>query len=84
MRRTAGSSASETRLGILAMRFRGTKDEEERKDIAKEYSRTVRKLIKSGKWNDIPALEDQLPDECMPEFVKHWLTPPVERAERTG
>lgn len=80
MRRSRSESApSEKQLGILAMRFRGTRDEKERCAIAESYARIVEGLIGIGTWNEIPALEDQLPDECMPEaFFQHWsLTPPA-------
>ena len=60
-------------LGVLAMQFRGTKDEAERRAIAETYSRTVNQLIKSRKWRDIPPLEDQLPDDWMPKaFFEYW------------
>jgi hypothetical protein len=39
----------EKRLGILAMRFRCTKDEAERRRIATDYSRAVTRLINSRK-----------------------------------
>jgi len=60
-------------LGILAARFRGTRDEAQRDAIAEAYSRAVTELIKSGKWRRIPPLEDQLPDERLPKaFFQHW------------
>jgi hypothetical protein len=71
-------------LGILAMQFRGTRDEAERTCIAQAYSQAVAELIASNKWRSIPPLEDQLPDEWMPEaFFEYWsLSPPPRRAER--
>jgi hypothetical protein len=60
-------------LGILAMKFRGTRDAAQRRVIAGQYADTVRKLIKSGKWTEMPAPEDQLPDDDMPkEFFEFW------------
>ena len=73
-------------LSILAMQFRGTKDEAERIAIARAYSQAVDQLIAGKKWRLIPPLEDQLPDEWMPEtFFEHWsLSPPPRRAGRKG
>jgi hypothetical protein len=60
-------------LGRLAMQFRGTRNEEIRREIANEYSRTVQRLIGTGRWDEMPAFEDQLPDEWMPaEFFEYW------------
>jgi hypothetical protein len=88
MKRTGHERATpEKQLGILAMRFRGTRIEAERQQVADDYARTVTKLIKRKKgWDEIPSLEDQLPDEWMPEeFFEHWkLTPPNHRAGRAG
>jgi hypothetical protein len=56
----------EERLGVLAMRFRSTKGKAKRRAIAKDYSQTVDRLIRSGNWREMPAPEDQLPDEFMP------------------
>jgi hypothetical protein len=65
----------EALLGVLAMRFRGTHDSRERKAIGAEYAKTVKKLIKGGNWNEMPAPEDQLPDDAMPkEFFEFWST----------
>jgi hypothetical protein len=71
-------------LGVLAMRFRGTRDEAERTSIARAYSEAVAELIASEKWRRIPPLEDQLPDEWMPEaFFDYWsLGPPPGRPGR--
>jgi hypothetical protein len=61
-------------LGVLAMRFRGTRRDAERRDIANDYSRTVDRLIHSGRWQEMPASEDQLPDDWMPRaFFDYWL-----------
>lgn len=66
----------EERLGSLAMQFRGTRCEEERQEIAKEYAQTVERLIHSGQWHEMPPLEDQLPDDWMPAaFFEYWLRP---------
>jgi hypothetical protein len=64
----------EERLGGLAMKFRGTRRDVERRDIAKDYSETVDRLIHSGRWHYMPPLEDQLPDDWMPSaFFTYWL-----------
>ena len=64
----------EERLGGLAMRFRGTRVEAERRDIAEDYSQTVERLIHSGRWHEVPPPEDQLPDDWMPKaFFDYWL-----------
>jgi hypothetical protein len=64
----------EERLGGLAMQFRGTRVDEERRRIAQDYSQTVGRLIRSGHWHEMPAPEDQLPDAWMPsEFFEYWL-----------
>jgi hypothetical protein len=66
----------EERLGGLAMRFRGTRLDTERRDIAKDYSQTVERLIHSGRWHDMPPPEGQLPHVWMPpEFFEYWLRP---------
>jgi hypothetical protein len=63
----------EERLGGLAMRFRGTRREEERQDIAADYAHTVERLIRSGRWHEMPPPEDQLPDDWMPAaFFEYW------------
>ena len=60
-------------LGVLAMRFRRTRDEAARRAIAVEYAREVQRLIETGTWSEAPAFEDQLPDEWMPEaFFAYW------------
>lgn len=68
----------ETHLGLLAMRYRSTRDEAERERIVADYRQVVEKLIarKSKKWEDMPAFEDMLPDERMPEaFFTFWSIP---------
>jgi hypothetical protein len=57
----------EERLGGLAMKFRGTRREAERRDIAKDYTQTMERLIHSGRCHDMPPPEDQLPDDWMPQ-----------------
>jgi hypothetical protein len=76
----------EKQLRILAREFRGTSDDRERDEIAQKYADAVTDLIKSGTWNRIPPLEDQLPDERMPDrFFQHWsLQPPDRTARQTG
>lgn len=60
-------------LGKLAMDFRGTDDEDKREMIAEDYANAVEYLIARGDWREIPPLEDQLPDEYMPEsFNRYW------------
>jgi hypothetical protein len=62
------------RLGILAMKFRAARRDSERRDIAKEYSQAVERLINSGCWQEMPLFEDQLPDDWMPQaFFDYWL-----------
>jgi len=63
----------EEHLGELAMKFRGTRRDAERRDIASDYSNTVDRLIQSGGWREMPAPEDQLPDASMPKaFFEYW------------
>lgn len=71
----------EKQLCILAREFRGTRDEQQRAAIAREYAKAVNRLIKSKGWDEIPPLEDQLPDEWMPDaFFTYWsLRPPLRR-----
>ena len=60
-------------LGVLARRFRRTRDETARRAIAAEYAQEVQRLIETGNWSEAPAFEDQLPDEWMPEaFFAYW------------
>jgi hypothetical protein len=72
---------SEQLLCMLAREFRGTRDQQKRAAIAAEYAKLVKRLIKSKSWEEIPPLEDQLPDEWMPDaFFTHWsLRPPIRR-----
>jgi hypothetical protein len=76
----------EKQLCILAREFRATRDEQERAAIAGKYAEAVTQLINSKKWKRIPTLEDQLPDEWMPEqFFEFWsLRPPIRRTGRAG
>jgi hypothetical protein len=68
-----GMPKDEERLGELAMKFRGTRHQAERRTIAADYSRTVERLIQSGDWGEMPAPEDQLPDDWMPRaFFEYW------------
>jgi hypothetical protein len=37
------------------------------------FAKVVTQLIESGKWREIPSLEDQFPDDRMPRaFFEHW------------
>ena len=66
----------ETQLGLLAMRFRSTRDESERNKVAADYERVVDQLIARGTWEEMPTFEDMLPDERMPQaFFKFWSIP---------
>lgn len=61
------------RLGELAMSFRGTRNDDERRAIANDYGQTVERLIQSGNWQEVPSFEDQLPDHWMPQtFYDYW------------
>ena len=63
----------EGRVGGLAMQFRGSRREEERRGIAKDYGETVERLIHSGRRHEMPLPEDQLPDDWMPQaFFAYW------------
>lgn len=68
----------EQELALLAMEFRGNKDEESRKSVTAKYAKVVSQLVKSGKWKYMPTMEEQLPDEYLPdEFFTYWeLTNP--------
>jgi hypothetical protein len=60
-------------LGALAMEFRGSQTDRERRAIADDYAATVDRLIRTGNWDEMPAMEDQLPDEWMPHsFHEFW------------
>src|SRR5690349_15734362 len=66
----------EDQLGLLAMRFRSTRDESLRKAAADSYANVVRRLIDSGKWRDMPTFEEMLPGEQMPPvFFIFWSIP---------
>ena len=68
--------ALETQLGLLAMRFRSSRDEAERHKVAAVYEHVVDQLIASGKWEEMPSFEDMLPDDRMPAaFFKFWSIP---------
>lgn len=70
------SNVDEERLGELAMRFRGTRNVKERQTIADDYADTVKRLIHSRAWREIPGPEDQLPDQWMPDtFFEYWSRP---------
>ncbi len=57
----------------LACRFRGTRDEAERRAIAAEYAAVVDRLIQTGTWDEVPSPEDQLPEEYMSKaFMDYW------------
>ncbi len=61
-------------LGRLAMKFRGTRIDADRREIARDYAEAVDRLIASGSWSEMPAFEDQLPDDWMPEaFFGYWM-----------
>lgn len=76
------TTRSEQELGILAMKFRGTRDESERSCIEKQYAEVIGRLIRSGAWSEIPLPEDQLPDARMPlAFYQHWSLPVPEGIE---
>ena len=71
-------STDEEALGHLAMRFRDLNSrvrnmQNEIGIIEQDYAITVDRLIKSGKWEEMPPPEDQLPHEHMPEsFWQYW------------
>jgi len=61
-------------LGILAIKFRATRPDTERQSIARDYSQAVERLMNSGCWQEMPAFDDQLPDDWMPRaFFDYWL-----------
>ena len=47
-------------LGLLAMRFRGTRDESVRNAVATEYTELVQKLIAGGKWK-VVFIQEHIP-----------------------
>jgi hypothetical protein len=63
----------ERRLSSLARQFRNTYSDDERRHVAAEYANVVMRLISSDQWDEIPAPEDQLPNEWMPNsFLSYW------------
>jgi hypothetical protein len=61
------------RLGWLAMKFRATRRDVDRRAVAEDYSQTVDRLIQGGNWQEVPPPEDQLPDDWMPPaFFAYW------------
>ena len=60
-------------LGMLACQFRGTRDIAARGEIAKKYAEAVDRLIGTGHWEEMPSLEDMLPDEYMPASFYEFL-----------
>jgi hypothetical protein len=63
----------EEQLSQLAMKFRGTRLEADRRKIASDYGDTVNRLIASAKWQQMPPSEDQLPEVWMPKaFFEYW------------
>jgi hypothetical protein len=60
-------------LGALAMQFRSTRDPGKRDEIAKTYAQVVERLIRTGHWEEMPSLEDMLPDEYMPASFFEFL-----------
>jgi hypothetical protein len=60
-------------LRNLAYEFRGTDDASRRKDIKDDYALTVRRLVASGRWTEMPSPEEQLPSELMPEAYYDFL-----------
>jgi len=75
----------ETQLGILAMQFRGTRDEAKRAEVAAAYQQVVVQLIDSGKWKEMPTFEDMLPDDRMPEaFFDFWSIPSPHHQDGRG
>lgn len=76
----------ETELGLLAMQFRGTRDESVRDVVTAAYERVVNELIASGQWDEMPVFEDMLPDERMPEaFFDFWSIPcPCNTSRKKG
>ena len=65
--------SDENHLGELAMKFRGVRQQADREAIANDYAQTVDRLIKSGRWHEMPAPEDQLPLKWMPKtFFEYW------------
>jgi hypothetical protein len=75
----------ETMLGILAMRFRSTRDEGERDAITQRYAAVAARLIESGKWEATPTFENQLPDERLPRaYFDYWGIPCPNEQDGSG
>ncbi len=73
----------DTKLGLLAMQFRSTRDAPERAKVAKAYGEVVHQLIESGQWEEMPSFEEMLPVEWMPDaFFEYWSLRRPQR--RTG
>jgi mannose-6-phosphate isomerase-like protein (cupin superfamily) len=68
----------ETRLAYLAMQFRATRNVVERQAIAQDYAQTVDRLIRSGRWHELPGPDEQLPDDWMPKAFFEYLSSPQE------
>jgi hypothetical protein len=61
-------------LGRLAMRYRRLGNASDHQEIAREYAEVLNRLIRSGAWEEAPAMEDLLPDAEMPEkFYRYWV-----------
>jgi hypothetical protein len=73
----------ETQLGLLAMQFRGTRNEARRAEVATAYAQVVRDLIEGGEWEEMPSFEDMLPDDRMPQdFFTYWSIPsPLQKGD---
>jgi hypothetical protein len=60
-------------LSTLAETFRNTKDNKTKQEIADLYQKKVNLLIETTKWDKMPPLENQLPQNWMPfEFYDYW------------
>ena len=58
-------------LGKIAFEWRGMC--KIRTKFMDDYAQAVNRLINSGKWFEMPPLEDQLPDYLMPQqFYEYW------------
>lgn len=63
----------EDMLGLLAMKFRGSHNINEKNEAVRDYEQAVNRLVNSGKWKEMPALEDMLPHNLMPQiFFQYW------------
>ncbi len=80
---TSSKRQDEERLGELAMKFRGAERDAERRVIAEDYSLVVKRLIRGGRWHEMPPPEDQLPSDWMPTaFFEYWARPSSESCDR--